>query len=312
MRILLFVLPLFLIQSVHAYEGIFKILDEQYVETASDLPGSKDLKPDTTIQCAGHICAWVDIVGFAQAVEENGTLYIRGDPLKAAITRYDAWDTITCEKCFVNQWDKEISVYRDGDKIIARLRVWMEWCDKIECRRELVYFYDAEPAPEIYPALSEPQIIITQYNNSMYENVGIKILGNNYTRVSFRYLDKQAVRTSKILHVENTSKGIVFGNITELKEWNIEGTNISRFYNEILLDGNLSKMDINEFDIRVYDPFTDRKADPSNFTIEQVEFAPQRFMNDLLIAVIGVVSTFMIGTLYLFNRTVYRWNIRLF
>ena len=146
----------------------------------------------------------------------------------------------------------------------------------------------------------------------MYENVGIKILGDNHTKVSFEYLDKQAIRTSKILHVEKNPKGIVYGNVTELGQWKIEGTNVSRFYTEILLDGNLSKMDINQFDIRVYDPFTGRKADPSNFTTERVEFVPQNsIMNGLLIAVIGMVSTFSMGTLYLFNRSA-KWNIKLF
>ncbi len=155
-------------------------------------------------------------------------------------------------------------------------------------------------------------MIITQYNNSIYENVGIKILDDNYTKVSIKYHDKKAVRTFQILHVENNSEGIVYGNITELDQWEIEGTGISRFYDEILLDGNLSKMDFNEFDIRVYNPFGNLKANPENFTVLRVEFAPEKNMNWLFIAVIGIFSTFTVGTLYLFNRTISKWRINLF
>ncbi len=123
--------------------GLLEELNSTYITDVSQLPPYKEseLTIDETVQTSGHIQGWVDLIGFTGTAEINGTFYIRGDPLKAAVIRYNAWDTITCEKCFVNQWDKEISVYREGDKITARLRVWMEWCDKIECRRELAYFY---------------------------------------------------------------------------------------------------------------------------------------------------------------------------
>ncbi len=339
---ILFFLLLFLIPPANAYyDGIFKILDERYVETASDLPESKDLKPDMNWQSSGNINAWIDIVGFKRMVRKDGQQYLAGRPEDYAILQYESKGALNCGKCSyecrVDSVDQTPSFRTEGNLTVAQLDVIMKW-HRTECTgsnaqedifgtiatpiywdgdrttyySELATFYDYEVSPELYPALNEPEVIITQYNNSMYENIGIKIINDNYTKISFKYYDKQAIRTLKTLHVRNNSKGITFGNITELEQWRIEGTNISRFYNEILLDGNLSKMDINEFDIWVYNPYTSKKADPENFRIERAEFAPQKTMNGLLMAVIGMVGTFMIGTLYLCNRAVYRWKLKLF
>jgi hypothetical protein len=323
MRILIFLgLFMFLTPSVHAasaYDGIFSILDEHYAENVSDLPESNDLKPEKNIQRSGHIEGWIDIVGFSKMVREEGTDYVPGDPAGYAIVQNDARGVFQCSICdfYIT---KNIHTYGSGNNTIAVLDVKMTWYEKVcgengcSCIQHIEYasFNDVEKSPEIYPALNEPEVIITQYNNSVYENAGIRILRDNYTKISFNHDDKQAVRTFKILHAEETSKGVIYGNVTELEQWKIEGAGISRIYNEILLDGNLSKMNISEFNIQVYNPYTTMKADPKNFTIERIEFAPQKNMNGLLIAVVGVVSTFMIGTLYLFNRKVYRWNIKLF
>jgi hypothetical protein len=323
MRILIFLgLIMFLNPSVHAapaYDGIFSILDEHYAENVSGLPESNDLKPEKSIQRYGNIEGWIDIVGFSRMVREEGTDYVPGDPADHAIVQNDARGVFKCSICRYSI-TKDLRKQTSGSNTIATLDMKMTWYEKVcgkdgcSCIEHIEYasFSDSERSPEIYPALTEPEVIMTQYNNSMYENAGIRILGDNYTKISFSHQDKQAVRSFKILHAEETQKGVVYGNVTELEQWKIEGAGISRFYNEILMDGNLSKMDLNEFDIRVYNPYTTMKADPKNFTIERVEFAPQKNMNGLLIAVVGMVSTFMIGTLYLFNRTVYRWNIKLF
>jgi hypothetical protein len=328
---ILFSLLLLMIPSAHAYDGIFKILDERYVDTTSDLPESKDLKPGMNWQSSGNIRAWVDIVGFKNTVRIGNVSYMQGNPADNAIVKYGVSIgelksrvvtdyRVHCYWCAVGSVDKRLEVFQRGNETVARLHATLNWYEAVEnsgstetiSYAESATFEDSKPVPKQYPAFSEPEVIVTQYNNSMYENVGIKIIGDNYTKVSFKYHDKQAVRTSKILHVENNSEGIVYGNVTELGQWNIEGTGISQFYNEILLDGNLSKMDINEFDIRVYDPFSSMKVNPENFTVQRVEFAPQKNMSSLMIAVVGMVSTFMVGTLYLINRMRSRWRINLF
>lgn len=308
--------------SVHAapeYTGLFSILDEHYAEDVSGLPESSDLKPDMNIQRSGHIEGWIDVVGFSMMVREEGIDYVQGDPAAYAIVQNDARGVFQCSICdfYIT---KNVRTYVSGSNTIAVLDVKMTWYEKVcgeggcYCIPHIEYasFSDVEKSPEMYPALIEPEVIITQYNNSVYENIGIRILGDDYTKISFNHDDKQTVRSFKILHAEETPKGVIYGNVTELEQWKIEGAGISRFYNEILMDGNLSKMNISEFDIQVYNPYTTRRADPKNFTIDRVEFAPQKNMNGLLIAVIGMVSTFMMGTLYLFNRTVSRWNIKLF
>lgn len=164
--------------------------------------------------------------------------------------------------------------------------------------------------PLQYPALKEPQVIITQYSNSLYENIGVRILNDDYTKTTFDYKDKHAARTFKILHAESNS-GIVYGNVTELEQWKIEGTNISRYYNEILLDGNLSKMDLNEFDVRAYDAFGSVKANPGNFTIRREEFAPGKSFTALFFGFIGVVGVLFYSTQFLLRKAT-RWQIKLF
>ncbi len=312
------------------YDGIFSILNEHYVENISDLPPATNVSPDKTLNpggdwfeehCTGDtqnncVYGWLDIIEFRGSVRNGDTYYIRGDPADSAVVQYQTYVRINGRYLF-GGWKYDLQKYVSNGILTAKLTATailyqIDQSGYVSYANETRTFYDSEPAPEQYPELSESKVIITQYNNSLYENIGIKILGDNYTKISFDYRDKHATRTLRILHAENNSKGIVYGNITELEQWKIEGAGISRFYNEILIDGNLSKMAINELDIRVYNPYTSKKADPNNFTIERVEFAPQRVMNGLLIAVIGMVSTFSIGTLYLFNRTVYRWNIRLF
>lgn len=328
--LVIFSLLLLTIPSAYAYDGIFKILNERYLENASDLPQSNNLKPDEIIapgwdwfekNCEGDtqrncVYGWLDIVGFRNSIRNGNTYSIKGDPAESAIIQYKTHVRINGRYLF-GGWNYELQKSISDGILTAKLTATailyqIDQSGYISYANESRTFYDSEPAPKQYPELSQPKVIITQYYNSLYENIGIKILGGNYTKISFDYRDKHAVRYFQILHVENNSKGLVYGNLTELDQWRIEGTNISRFYNEILLDGNLSKMDISEFDIRVYNAFSCMKADPANFTIQRAEFAPQKSMNGLLIAVVGMVSTFTIGSLYLFNRSVSKWNIRLF
>ena len=329
--IILSLLLLFMTQSAHAeYDGIFRILDERYVENVADLPPSNPA-PDKTLnpslEWLDEYCnddetsrncpfGWLDIVGFTNMVRIGDAYYIQGDPADAAIIQYETHVLIN-GRYYLKGWEYDLQKEVSDGMLIARLRAKAILCQRSwdgyeSCANETFELSDSEPAPRTYPSLSEPQVIVTQYNNSLYENIGIKILGGNYTKITFGYQDKQAVRTTETLHVENTSKGIVYGNMTMLDQWKIEGTGISRFYNEILMDGNLSKMDINEFDIRVYNPYTSRKADPENFTIQREEFAPHKIMSGLLIAVVGMVSTLTIGSLYLVNKMRSKWRINLF
>jgi len=100
--------------------------------------------------------------------------------------------------------------------------------------------------------------------------------------------------------------------MTMLDQWEIEGTGISRFYNEVLMDGNLSKMDINEFDIQVYNPYTSRKADPENFTVQRIVLDPGKAFSALLVALLSSLGVLVVGSIYLVNSLRSRWQIRLF
>ena len=329
--IILSLLLLFMTQSAHAeYDGIFRILDERYVENVADLPPS-DPNPDKTLnpslEWLDEYCnddetsrncpfGWLDIVGFTNMIRIGDTYYIQGDPAEAAIIQYETYILIN-GRYYLKGWEYDLQKEVSDGVLIARLRAKAILCQRSwdgyeSCANETFELSDSEPAPKQYPALSEPEVILTQYNNSLYENIGIKTLGDDYTKITFGYHDKQAVRTLKVLHVENTSKGVVYGNMTELDQWKIEGTGISRFYNDILMDGNLSKMDFNEFDIRVYNPVTSRKADPENFTVQRIVLDPGKAFSALLVALLGSLGVLVVGSIYLVNSLRSRWQIRLF
>jgi hypothetical protein len=325
-------LLLFRIPSAHAsstYDGIFKILDERYVENASDLPPVTNLNPDETMSpsstwfdehCSGDssndcVWGWFDIVGFKNTVRIGNDYYVQGDPADSAIIQYKTYVRINGRYLFKN-WIYDLQKTESNGVLTARLQATavLYQIDKsgyISYEYPSYTFSKSALEPKQYPVLKEPQVIITQYNNSMYENIGIKILGDNYTKITFDYKDKHAERTFQILHVENNSKGLVYGNTTELDQWEIEGPGISRFYNEILVDENLSKTDINEFDIRAYNAFGSIKANPSNFTIRREEFAPAKSFSPLFFGFIGIIGVLTKGTIFLLRR-LNKWHIKLF
>ncbi len=330
MKVFIFLL-LVLIQPASAYDGIFSILNESYVQNASELPSATNLNPDKTLvdgpgskfwdnHCEGDntnncIYGWIDIVGFRGSVRDGDTYYIQNNPADSAIVQYKTYIRIN-GRYLLDGWIYDLRVYQSGSYITAKLTATailyqIDESGYFSYANESKVFYKSILAPKQYPALQEPQVIVTQYNNSMYENVGIKILGNNYTKITFDYKDKHAVRTFQILHAENNSKGLVYGNITALDEWKIEGPGISRFYNEVLLDGNLSKMDLNEFDIRAYNAFGSMKANPANFTIRREEFAPAKSFTALFFGLVGVTGILAKGTLFLLRRST-KWKIGLF
>ncbi len=323
-RFLLFSLLFFLIPGAYANDGIFSILNESYVQNASELP-PPSVTPEIVWQCQGNICAWVDIAGYNQTIRENGVDYIQGNPIDSAIIKYDIKINqlrsrvvtdyrVNCYWCVVDSITKTVSVTQDGKNITATLTVVLKWHENLESYGttqridyvETSVFTDTEPVPLQYPALKEPQVIVTQYNNSLYENIGIKIYNDNCTKITFDYKDKHAVRTFKILHVENN-----YGNITTLEQWNINGTGISRFYEEILIDGNLTQMNLSEFGIRAYNAFTSVKANPANFTIRRVEFKPGESFGALFFGFIGIVGVLAYSSLYLLRR-INKWHINIF
>ncbi len=329
MRIFIFFLLLLANPSASAYDGIFSVLDESYVDNVSALPLAANLKPDETLtpgndwfedHCTGDtqnncVFGWFDIVGFRDTVRHGDAYFIKGDPADSSIILYKTYVRINGRYLF-KDWIYDLQKYETNGNFCARLTATAVLY-QIDSSGYISYDYPSQtfqkciPVPKQYPELHEPTVIITQYNNSLYENIGIKILGDNYTKITINYKDKHAERTFHVLHVETNEKGIVYGNLTALDQWKIEGTGISRYYNEILQDGNLSQMNLYDLDIRAYNAFTSVKASPDNFTILRAEFVPGHNFTALFFGFIGVVGVLFYGSLFLLRR-LNTWHIKLF
>ena len=167
-------LLLFMIPSVNAYDGIFKILDERYVENVSDLPISTNLNPDKILtpslnwideHCSGDtsnncIFGWVDILGYKDSVRIGDTYYVQGNPVDSAIVQYETHIRIN-GRYFLERWVRDIKTYQSGNYVTAELTATAVLCQIDDSglflyANETMTFHDSELAPKQYPPLNEP------------------------------------------------------------------------------------------------------------------------------------------------------------
>ena len=273
--------------ALAADKGIFYILDEKFIDNISELPDSVG-NPDKQIQTSGNIEAWIDIVGFNKMMHENGLDYVPGNPADHAIIQYDAEGT---QPGIFDSIEKTISFTKLGNNLTAVLNVKLQWhtkyCDDKGCFvngrfTETAAFQDTELSPNTYPPLPEDlRVNLTQYNNSLYENIGIHIVNilglNKYT---IQYEDNIATYRLKKAHVEQTAKGIYFANVTPAEFLDLKGKNISRYGNTILLNGNLSKMSPDDIKIMGSNLYETKTANSSQFNIKRLEFKPEKELDN--------------------------------
>ena len=307
--IILFLCLLFLIPTTLAADkGIFYILDEKFIDNISELPGSAG-NPDKQIQTSDHIEAWIDIVGFKQMTHENGSDYVPGNPADYAIIQYDAKGT---HWGITESIEKTVSVQQSGNNVTASLEVVLKWytlsCDKWGCwpvyRTETATFQDTEVAPKIYLPMQENlRVDLTQYNNSLYENIGIRIINiSGLNKYTIQYEDNIATYRLKKAHVEQTSKGIYFANVTPAEFLDLKGKNISKYGKMTLLNGNLSKMAINDIKITGSNLYETRTANSSQFNITKLEFKPEKELENPVMMWFMSVMAVMVGGIYFYAR----------
>jgi hypothetical protein len=307
MRVLILCL-LFLVPTAFAADkGIFYILDEKFIDNINELPYSAG-NPDKHIQTSGNIEAWIDIVGFKQMTQENGVYYIPGNPADYAIIQYDAKGT---QWGYTASIEKIVSVQQSGDNIVASLEVTLKWytltCDQWGCwpvyRTETAAFQDTEIAPEIYPLLQDLSVNITQYNNSLYENIGFRIINiSGLDRYTIQHEDNIATYRLKKAHVEQTAKGVYFANVTPAEYLDLKGKNISSYGKMILLKGNLSKMNPSDIKITGSNLYETKTTDSDQFNIIRLEFKPEKELENPVsiwfMSIMGVTA----GGIYFYAR----------
>jgi hypothetical protein len=307
MRVIILCL-LFLIPTALAEDkGIFYILDEKFINNISELPYSAGT-PETNRQASGYIHAWIDITGFKQMSRDNGIDYIPGRPADLAIVQYDAKAADVPGS--VTKIDKSIMTYQSNNSTIAVLTVDLYWkstiCDENSCwevpYHETAQFRDTEISPVQYKPISqELKVNITQYNNSLYENIGIRIIiPPGLLNIKLNYQNKTATHRLSVGHVEQTSKGVYFANITSSDAWNIQGSDISRLENTIFMNGNLSTMNLSDIKITGSNLYETRTMNSSQFNITRLEFKPEKELENPVLMWFMSVMAVMAGGIFLF------------
>jgi hypothetical protein len=298
---------LFLIPTTFAADkGIFYILDEKFIDNINELPDSAG-NPDKQIQKSGNIEGWIDIIGFNKMMRENGLDYVPGNPVDHAIIQCDAEGT---QLGILDSIEKSVSVTQSGNNVIASLNVKLKWhtvaCDKQGCwsipHSEEATFQDTEITPQKYPELKEDlRAEITQYNNSLYENIGIRIVNfSGLNKYTIQYEDNIATYRIKKAHVEQTTKGIYFANVTPAEFVELKGKNISRYGKMVLLNGNLSKMSLGDIKITGLNLYETKTANSSQFNIKRLEFKPEKELENPVSMWFMSVMAVLFGGIYFY------------
>lgn len=243
-------------------------------------------------------------------MRENGLDYVHGNPADHAIIQYDAKGT---QSGIFDSIEKTISFTHSGNNLTAVLNVKLKWhtqyCDDKGCFingrfTETAAFHDTEISPNTYPQLQEDlRANLTQYNNSLYENIGIRIVNiSGLNKYTIQYEDNIATYRLKKAHVEQTAKGVYFANVTPAEFLDLKGKNISRYGKSILLNGNLSKMNPGDIKITGSNLYETKTANSSQFNITRLEFKPEKELENPVIMWFMSVMAVTAGGIYFYAR----------
>jgi hypothetical protein len=285
--------------------GIFAILDEKFINNISELPYLAGT-PDKNLQSSNDIHGWIDITGFRGMIRDNGIDYTYDLPERAAIVQYEASGN---PPGYVDDISKKLRVYQKGNYTIAVLDVVMKWskvfCDKNGCwtvsYRNTASFQDSEVSPKIYTPISDSfKVNLIQFNTSAFENIDILISTPvGLTNVKIEYGNKNASHQLAFAHVEQTVKGVYFANISHVDIWETQGQGIGRMGGRIILDGNLSKMNLSALKITGSNLYESITADTNKFNLSREEFTPEKdVQNPVLLFFIGTLLTFIFALNY--------------
>jgi len=282
-----------------AMQDIFDIMDEPYITHISELPYSSGV-PSVEWNKDGHIIAWIDIMGFRNLTKADGKYFINGNPAELAITQYGTkyeisgiFDSIT-KSCSYSQLE---------NNLVATLTVVLKWhvmcCDKNGCWvcgrfKETKIFQDAEIAPEQYNIVTHT-LNITEYNNSVNARTEIT-LTSSPAFINYTYNGNHINNYKMIAHVEQTTKGIYFANLTPANIWTT-GTGSLRQMNDKVIIPWTANPDYQNLTIQVSNLYTIDNVSAAEATVVRDTYNFKRSFSGLYISVIMIFSV-MFGTLY--------------
>jgi hypothetical protein len=324
MRSIILCLLLLVPTAIAEDKGIFAILDEKFIDNISELPQSNPTAEINIQQSDGHLAGWIDIVGYRDMSLENNISYVPGNPVDYAIVLgeaglFDGERLMTPSEASgsdlkFDSITKLISVEQKGNMTVARLHAVLEYHTMCRdehgsyvCSRktEEKDFYDSEQSPEIYQSLQNISVNITQYNNSLYENIGISIVNiSGLNKYTIQYEDNIATYRLKKAHVEQTAKGIYFANVTRAEFFESNGKNISRYGKMVLLNGNLSKMSSDDIKITGSNLYETKNANISQINITRLEFKPEKELENPVMMWFMSVMAVTAGGIYFYARRI--------
>ncbi len=299
MKFFLFFLLFFLIVPAHA-DLFADMLNQTYVNNASEMPVYNGT-PDVKLQHYKHISAWVDIVGFNGTINENGVNYIKGNPADSAIVQYDAYFDMPkgqqCYTCTLDSIKKTISVLQEGNYTVATLTVILKWhetlCDSNgacwqEYYEEKGTFQDRELSPLQYPALKQPVVNITEYNNTIQEKISVHVEAQNVSIIRISYENKTVEHVISIYSVENNT-----ASRTNIDTWTFSGKEIGRIQDNVIIDINLSTIDYSQLNITVSNLYESITADYHAYNITRIDYTPETVLfNPILLTFVGTIAVF--------------------
>ncbi|TFH47098.1 MAG: hypothetical protein E4G94_00915 [ANME-2 cluster archaeon] len=281
--ILLILLLIFIVHPIDAYEGIFKILDEEpYTGSFNNSKESRNNIP--VVQYSEHIIGWVT-VDFNNTVTINEIEYCNTTETEI---RYDVWNSKL-------GWDNgleyikvtKIRNYTAGNLTYADIDIHLKWyhaslktrliCNFLGCHlRPYIYktyydeyatFTDSTITPIIFTKLNTSKIKITIYNNSINPIVTIySPIQPGEVKTTFEYKNESIERINLA--------GIVSDDTVYLSEgmyWNDE-SDIFVTKNELaILKINRSEFDISKLKIEIHNPYESKIITDYEISIENYD-----------------------------------------
>lgn len=188
MRVMITVL--ILLSSIYSSNAssIFDIQNEIYIDNVSQLPVSSNLIPDKAWSPSQEYFAencrraknpyfltgWIDIIGFKNLSQKNGTFYLRGDPSNEAIVQYEVNVCALGYPRFKGGFENKLDTYQQGKHFVARLTSTAILYYYIEGHKYYDnitrVFYDYEELP-----------LKIESNN---KDIEVTIIENNYTIIN--------------------------------------------------------------------------------------------------------------------------------
>lgn len=316
MKLIIFIFTFFYISLIaSASSGIFDVLNETEYNGSLDIV-SEYLEPVLDIQTSGHIRGWVDIVGFNNTVNINGTRYTN---VSSPAIQYDIWDIglyWNNNFDFITVTDIRHSV--SGNNTTAEIDIHLLWHHSTLKHRtvpkmgggsrcvpyisknythEYATLHTVAQSPLRYPELNITTTNITIYDNSFNPHVDIHTPVQPFeVKTVFTYQNETIIRYTKTGYA---STGAV--NMSDCLYWESE-SDIFRYRNEKVIIDNMGVdgFNPNNLEITTFSPY--ESITQNNYSISAVQFDTSGGLTPKVLTYLSILLIFAIGAKKCFSE----------